>query len=39
MRGPDAAFLRVSQYYILRGNVPFPRAGPIYKNWAIEKTR
>ena len=23
-------FLRVSQYYILRGNVPFPRAGHIY---------
>ena len=22
-------FLRVSQYYILRGNVPFPRAGHI----------
>ena len=25
-------FLRVSQYYILRGNVPFPRAGHISIN-------
>ena len=28
-------FLRVSQYYILRGNVPFPRAGHIIMMYAV----